>query len=418
MTTLPTSGYFSDATRKNQGAKQGLDAVLSVLRELPGGRAAAVVEIQGGAIEPEAALILLETEGQTSSDTLDLIATTHHPEGRLLLLGTAVAGRSITVRHAFGGDGAIHLRGGADLLLDATTRWLLLYRDELDWREITRFGFGGEGGGGGGEGEANTGANVNTGGIGVFEGKAGAQLQFRGIGSTAEGKVIATYDAGVKVIRLTVDESAFEVPVENIQGLAAVATSGDSDDLSEGEANLLLTPGERAKLAGIEAGAEVNMVASVFGRTGAVLTGSGDYDASQITETGSRVFVTPAQREKIDEALTPDAAGAEIHNYRFKPRDLDSGTTTYTIVAADAGRVIRTFAASAIAITCPSGLGDGFTCQVMKGAAGDPTIVAGEGVVMLKRPGDTITELGGMASITTRGPDDMVVHGADTDSAE
>ena len=177
-------------------------------------------------------------------------------------------------------------------------------------------------------------------------------------------------------------------------------------------------PSERAKLAGIEAGAEVNTVASVFGRTGAVLAGSGDYDASQITETGSRVFVTPAQRDRIDEALTPDAAGAEIHNYRFKPRDLDAGTTTYTIVAADAGRVIRTFAASAITITCPSGLGDGFTCQVMKGAAGDPTIVAGEGVVMLKRPGDTITDLGGMASITTRGPDDIIVHGADTDSAE
>jgi hypothetical protein len=37
---------------------------------------------------------------------------------------------------------------------------------------------------------------------------------------------------------------------------------------------------------------------------------------------------------------------------------------------------------------------------------------------MLKRPGDTLTEIGGMASITTRAPDDIVVHGADTDSAE
>jgi hypothetical protein len=203
-----------------------------------------------------------------------------------------------------------------------------------------------------------------------------------------------------------------------VTGLAAVATSGDSDDLAEGETHLLLTPSERAKLAGIEAGAEVNAVNSVFGRTGAVVAESGDYDAAQIAETASRVFVTPDQRERIDEALTPDAAGAEIHNYRFKPRDLDAQTTSYTIVSADAGRVIRTFAASAIAITCPIGLGDGFSCQVMKGAAGDPTIVAGEGVVMLKGPGDTITELGGMASITTRGPDDIIVHGADTDSAE
>jgi hypothetical protein len=418
MTTLPASGYFTDPTRKNQGAKQGLDAILSVLRELPGGRAAAVVEIQGGAIEPDTALVLIETEGQASSDTLDLIATSHHPEGRLLLLRPATAGRSISVRNAFGGDGAIHLQGGTDLLLDATSRWLLLYRDELDWREITRFGFGGEGGSGGGEGEANTGANVNAEGIGVFEAKVGAQLQFRGVGSTVDGKITVTYDGDAKVIRLTVDEGALEIPAANITGLADVATSADSDDLSEGEANLLLTPGERAKLAGIEPGAEVNTVASVFGRTGAVVAESGDYDAAQIAETAARVFVTPAQRERIDEALTPDAAGGEIHNYRFKPRDLDSSTTTYTIVAADAGRVIRTFAASAITITCPSGLGDGFTCQVMKGAAGDPTIVPGDGVAMLKRPGDTLTEIGGMASITTRAPDDIVVHGADTDSAE
>jgi hypothetical protein len=415
MTTLPASGYFTDPTRKNQGAKQGLDAVLAVLRALPGGRAAAVVEIQSGAIEPDTALVLIETEGQASSDTLDLIATSHHPEGRLLLLRPATAGRSITVRHAFGGDGAIHLQGGVDLLMDATGQWLLLYRDELDWREITRFGFGGEGGG---EGEANTGANVNAEGIGVFEAKAGTQLQFRGIGSAVGGKITVTYDAGAKVIRLTVDESALEIPAASITGLAAVATSGDSDDLVEGETNLLLTPGERTKLDSIEAGAEVNTVASVFGRTGAVLAESGDYGAAQITETAARVFVTPAQRERIDEALTPDAAGGEIHNYRFKPRDLDAGTTTYTIIAADAGRVIRTFAASAITLTFPSGLGDGFTCQVMKGAAGDPTIVPGDGVAMLKRPGDTLTEVGGMASITTRAPDDIIVHGADTDSAE
>jgi DNA replication protein DnaC len=68
-------------------------------------------------------------------------------------------------------------------------------------------------------------------------------------------------------------------------------------------------------------------------------------------------------------------------------------------------------------LTCPSGLGDDFTCQVMKGAAGHPTIVAGDGGAMLKRPGDTLTETGGMASITTRAPDDIIVHGADTDSA-
>lgn len=40
-------------------------------------------------------------------------------------------------------------------------------------------------------------------------------------------------------------------------------------------------------------------VASVFGRSGAVLAQAGDYDAGQITETEERVFVTPREREKV-----------------------------------------------------------------------------------------------------------------------
>ena len=45
-------------------------------------------------------------------------------------------------------------------------------------------GFFGPGtGGGGGGGETNLGSNINTGGVGVFDGKSGVTLQFRGVDS-------------------------------------------------------------------------------------------------------------------------------------------------------------------------------------------------------------------------------------------
>ena len=43
-------------------------------------------------------------------------------------------------------------------------------------------------------------------------------------------------------------------------------------------------------------------VDSVFGRTGVVTAQNGDYNAGQITETGARVFVTPAEKTAITHA--------------------------------------------------------------------------------------------------------------------
>jgi len=46
-------------------------------------------------------------------------------------------------------------------------------------------------------------------------------------------------------------------------------------------------------------------VDSVFGRTGAVVSTNGDYDADQITETATRVFVTPSEKTSIGTAVQP-----------------------------------------------------------------------------------------------------------------
>ena len=55
-------------------------------------------------------------------------------------------------------------------------------------------------------------------------------------------------------------------------------------------------------------------VASVFGRTGAVIAQEGDYNAGQIEETASRVFVSPEQKTKIDTAYSTSSGPLPIEN--------------------------------------------------------------------------------------------------------
>lgn len=55
-------------------------------------------------------------------------------------------------------------------------------------------------------------------------------------------------------------------------------------------------------------------VASVFGRTGAVIAQEGDYNAGQIEETDSRVFVSPEQKAKIDTAYSTASGPLPIEN--------------------------------------------------------------------------------------------------------
>ena len=73
-------------------------------------------------------------------------------------------------------------------------------------------------------------------------------------------------------------------------------------------------------------------VDSVFGRTGVVVATSGDYDADEITETATRVFVTPTEKANFNTAYGwGDHSGAgystDIHA-NIAALDLVSGTNT------------------------------------------------------------------------------------------
>ncbi len=116
-------------------------------------------------------------------------------------------------------------------------------------------------------GESNTASNVGT-GAGWFKTKSGVDLQFKSAISTT----------------------------------AALTVTSNTNDLTLAIANAttsvagLMSASDKTKLDGITAGAAV---ASVFGRTGAVVAVAGDYNADQITDTASRMLLLAAERTKL-----------------------------------------------------------------------------------------------------------------------
>lgn len=78
------------------------------------------------------------------------------------------------------------------------------------------------------------------------------------------------------------------------------------DQIAETTGRKAFTSTLKTKLDGIESGAQVNAVASVHGRIGAVVAVSGDYDTSKVTEVTDKKYVTDAEKTRIGSAKLPD----------------------------------------------------------------------------------------------------------------
>jgi hypothetical protein len=83
-------------------------------------------------------------------------------------------------------------------------------------------------------GEANTATNVGLGGVGVFVGKIGVDLQFRNIAATSNRLTVTPNGANID---LDVVESNLQIAAANVTGLAAVATTGALASLTSLDAN-------------------------------------------------------------------------------------------------------------------------------------------------------------------------------------
>lgn len=191
-------------------------------------------------------------------------------------------------------------------------------------------------GGGGGGGETNTASNVNTAGVGVFEAKAGVDLQFRGV-NAGSSKVSVALDAGNNEIDVDVVEG--NLSLANIGG--ALANDAAHGARGGGTQHAVATTSiagfqsasDKTKLDGIEAGADVTDATNVAAAGALMADGSvaltGDLSAGgqKITnlETGTFSAEFDNGNSGVADTITWTAAQ--------KQRSTLTANTTFTFVA-------------------------------------------------------------------------------------
>ncbi len=89
----------------------------------------------------------------------------------------------------------------------------------------------------------------------------------------------------------------------------------------------------------------------------------------------------------------------------------DQTGTAYTLVAADAGKVVVCDNASAIALTVPSGLGAGFTCSVVQKGAGQITFTASSTTINNRQTHTKMAGQHGVATLVSTATDVFVLAG-------
>lgn len=141
MSDFPAAGYFSDPARTNAEAKAAQDTWLAATKQLPGGAAETANTIVAGVVTPTTSIWSVDTEAAAASDDLTHIATTNIPDGSIVYVHAASAARVVTVKHNAGGAGQIASADVADIVLDATSKWLILKRTGANLEEIGRLGF-------------------------------------------------------------------------------------------------------------------------------------------------------------------------------------------------------------------------------------------------------------------------------------
>jgi len=136
VTNLPAALYPSDSARTQGQLKQFFEDILQVARELPGSVSEALLTIATGAVTPTVGTHRVDTEGGGATDDLANIVASNMADGRLLFIRQANSARVVTIKHAVGGAGQIHMTDSVDLKLEG--RSVLLQLRGTDWYEMMR----------------------------------------------------------------------------------------------------------------------------------------------------------------------------------------------------------------------------------------------------------------------------------------
>jgi hypothetical protein len=127
-TTAPASGHISDNARTQGEVKTDLEAIVSVIKELPGGNAEYPVTLSSDAFTPPAdygSCVITAESGTT--DNLQSIAPTNVPNGRIICIRPA-SGHTITVKNGSSAN-YIATHTGSDVVLSSVKQYMLLKFD-------------------------------------------------------------------------------------------------------------------------------------------------------------------------------------------------------------------------------------------------------------------------------------------------
>lgn len=139
------------------------------------------------------------------------------------------------------------------------------------------------------------------------------------IQQTGQEQVAAVQQAGQAQVSSVTQAGQEQITAVQQAGAQQTAAAAAEADRAKGYADSI-DPSQFVKTVnGEEPDSNGNVevqagVASVFGRTGAVTAQAGDYNAGQIEETASRVFVSPEQKTKIDTAYSTSSGPLPIEN--------------------------------------------------------------------------------------------------------
>jgi hypothetical protein len=143
---FPVAGIFVPTLNGGDGA-QALEDWLGATKLLLGADQVQSLTIASDAITPVdptttspcSLQIVVDTEGAAATDNLKAITTTNVPDGSLVLIRIADAGRVVVLKHLASG-GNISLAGLLDVTLNSVYQWVLLGRRGSTFYEIAMFG--------------------------------------------------------------------------------------------------------------------------------------------------------------------------------------------------------------------------------------------------------------------------------------
>jgi hypothetical protein len=288
-------------------------------------------------------------------------------------------------------SGGASLSGLSDVALDSPAHGEVLRFDTVSGGWVNDVV---EGGGGGGE--ANTASNVNGDAGGVFKDKSGAELRFNNL-VAGDNITLSGGGASGGDVTITGGAGATSPALADVSDVTVTAvTSGELLGYSGSQwVNRTLVE------AGIAASDHSHVLADISDVGGLAAKSTIDNDdwsgAALAVANGGTGLTSVA----ADGLLAGNGAGA-LHVRGVKVDDDDciygfagkvqvQTGASYTLVAGDTGKIIECSHGSAITLTLPNDLPQGFTCTVMQKGAGAVSFSPASGAARHHRQSHTKT---------------------------